>query len=72
MGLQPDTCGATGRAYGMRSGTLNVPGIVGFGAAAALAKREMNAKSKRMRKLTELLLAGWRSTAARPSDCRTT
>ena len=56
----------------MRSGTLNVPGIVGFGAAAALAKREMNAKPKRMRKLTELLLAGWRSTAARPSDYRTT
>lgn len=49
-----------GHERGMRSGTLNVPGIVGFGAAAELAKREMNAESKRMRRLTELLLAGLR------------
>ena len=49
-----------GHERGMRSGTLNVPGIVGFGAAAELAKREMSAESKRMRKLTELLLAGLR------------
>jgi cysteine desulfurase len=49
-----------GHERGMRSGTLNVPGIVGFGAAAELAKREMNAESKRMRNLTDLLLAGLR------------
>ena len=42
------------------SGTLNVLGIVGFGAAAELAKREMSAESKHMRKLTELLLASLR------------
>jgi cysteine desulfurase len=39
----------------MRSGTLNVPGIVGFGAAAELAKREMKVESKRLHKLTEQL-----------------
>lgn len=31
---------------GMRSGTLNVPGIIGLGAAAAIAKREMANENK--------------------------
>jgi len=47
-----------GQERDMRSGTLNVPGIVGFGATAALAKHEMHAESKRMRMLTDLLLTG--------------
>jgi len=37
-----------GHERGMRSGTLNVPGIVGLGEACALAQAEMPAESKRM------------------------
>src|SRR5215216_2462600 len=42
-----------GHERGMRSGTLNVPGIVGLGAAAALAQSEMAAESERMRTLRD-------------------
>jgi cysteine desulfurase len=49
-----------GHERGMRSGTLNVPGIVGFGAAAELARREMAAEAARLRGLTELLFDGLR------------
>src|SRR5215208_5605960 len=44
-----------GHERGMRSGTLNVPGIVGLGAAAALAQAEMPSESERLRKLRDLL-----------------
>jgi cysteine desulfurase len=44
-----------GHERGMRSGTLNVPGIVGLGAAAALAQAEMPTESERLRKLRDLL-----------------
>ncbi|HMF74078.1 MAG TPA: IscS subfamily cysteine desulfurase [Bryobacteraceae bacterium] len=37
-----------GHERGMRSGTLNVPGIVGLGAACAIAARDMAEESKRM------------------------
>jgi cysteine desulfurase len=37
-----------GHERGMRSGTLNVPGIVGLGAASEIANREMQEESKRM------------------------
>jgi cysteine desulfurase len=37
-----------GHERGMRSGTLNVPGIVGLGAACAIARREMPEESKRL------------------------
>lgn len=37
-----------GHERGMRSGTLNVPGIVGFGKAAELAKAEMAADAERL------------------------
>ena len=36
-----------GQERGMRSGTLNVPGIVGFGAAARIAALEMDAEGRR-------------------------
>lgn len=44
-----------GHERGMRSGTLNVPGIVGFGAAAALAQAEMEADMSKARALRDRL-----------------
>ena len=45
-----------GHERGMRSGTLNVPGIVGFGEAAAIAAREMPVEARRLRALRDRLL----------------
>src|SRR4029453_5679597 len=47
-----------GQERGLRSGTLNVPGIVGLGAACAVAKADMAAESARMIALRGRLLAG--------------
>jgi cysteine desulfurase len=44
-----------GHERGMRSGTLNVPGIVGLGAAAALAKAEMATESARLSAMRDRL-----------------
>lgn len=44
-----------GHEQGMRSGTLNVPGIVGFGKAAELAGQEMEQESLRLRRLRDKL-----------------
>jgi cysteine desulfurase len=44
-----------GHERGYRSGTLNVPGIVGFGRAAALAREEMPAEAPRILALRERL-----------------
>jgi cysteine desulfurase len=54
-----------GHERGMRSGTLNVPGIVGFGAAAELAAREMPEESVRLAGLRDRLRKG---IEARVSD----
>jgi cysteine desulfurase len=44
-----------GHERGMRSGTLNVPGIVGLGAAAEVARKEMAEESKRLEYLRDKL-----------------
>jgi len=44
-----------GHESGMRSGTLNVPGIVGFGKAAAIAKEEMVQETLRLSQLRDKL-----------------
>lgn len=47
-----------GHERGMRSGTLNVPGIVGFGKAAELAEKLLTEEPKRIAKLRDRLWAG--------------
>lgn len=47
-----------GHERGMRSGTLNVSGIVGFGKACELAKAELEIESKRLLGLRTKLLQG--------------
>jgi cysteine desulfurase len=47
-----------GHERGMRSGTLNVPGIVGLGKACELCQQEMAQESERIRGLRERLRAG--------------
>jgi cysteine desulfurase len=47
-----------GHERGMRSGTLNVPGIVGLGAACEIAQKEMPQEAERLSKLRDKLRAG--------------
>ena len=47
-----------GHERGMRSGTLNVPGIVGFGAACEVAQKEMPVEMERLRGLRDRLHQG--------------
>jgi cysteine desulfurase len=44
-----------GHERGMRSGTLNVPGIVGLGAACEIAREDMASESARLRGMRERL-----------------
>ncbi len=46
-----------GHERGMRSGTLNVPGIVGLGKACEIALAEMQEESERLRRLRDKLKA---------------
>ena len=47
-----------GHERGMRSGTLNVPGIVGLGKACEISKQEMAAESARLRAMRDRLRDG--------------
>ncbi|MFT4565157.1 MAG: cysteine desulfurase [Saprospiraceae bacterium] len=47
-----------GHERGMRSGTLNVPGIVGMGTAAEIARLEMDEEAKRLGALRDRLQTG--------------
>lgn len=51
-----------GHERGMRSGTLNVPGIVGFGKAAEIAKAEMEQEAVRLSNLRDRLENGLKSS----------
>jgi cysteine desulfurase len=50
-----------GHEHGLRSGTLNVPGIVGLGAAAEICQLEMAAEGARLSALRDRLLAELRA-----------
>jgi cysteine desulfurase len=47
-----------GQENGLRSGSENVPGIVGMGKAAALAREEMEGEAKRLKALRDRLIKG--------------
>ena len=47
-----------GQEKGLRSGSENLPGIVGMGKAAELAKAEMEPESKRLTRLRDKLING--------------
>jgi cysteine desulfurase len=53
-----------GQENGLRSGTLNVPGIVGLGRAAELCRLEMPAEASRLGALRDRLLHGLRDRVA--------
>jgi cysteine desulfurase len=58
--LEPLSDGG-GQERGVRSGTVNVPGAVGLGAACALARDEMHAEAPRLAALRDRLLEGIRA-----------
>src|SRR5688500_10714965 len=60
VGVVPQIDGG-GHERGLRSGTLNVPGIVGFGHAAEIARVEMTSEAKRIGQLRDRLLRGLQS-----------
>ena len=65
--LQPVTHGG-GHERGLRSGSLNAAGIVGLGAAAALAANERDAESSRVKALRDRLVSGLRSEITGASE----
>jgi cysteine desulfurase len=47
-----------GHEFGLRSSTVNIPGVVGFGEAAELRKKEMDREAKFLTKLRDKLIKG--------------
>lgn len=62
--IQPVTQGG-GQERGLRSGTENIPGIVGMGKAAEIAQGEMEAEGRRLSQLRDKLIKGVLSTIER-------
>jgi cysteine desulfurase len=60
LAIPPQQLGG-GQENGIRSGTLNVPGIVGLGAAAELCRMEMAEEAARLGGLRDRLLDGLRA-----------
>jgi cysteine desulfurase len=60
LALQPQVAGG-GQENGIRSGTLNVPGIVGLGRAAEICRLEMTEEAARLGRLRDRLLDGLRA-----------
>ena len=56
-----DSIDGGGHEHGLRSGTLNVPAIVGFGVACELARTEMKSEADRLKKLRDRLWMGLQS-----------
>jgi cysteine desulfurase len=63
IALVPQLAGG-GQEAGLRSGTLNVPGIVGLGRAAEICRLEMAEEGRRLGALRDRLLAGLRAAVA--------
>lgn len=57
VAIQPILTGG-GQEYGIRSGSENVPGIVGIGAAAELAKKQLTDNATRLTWLRDRLIKG--------------
>jgi len=55
--MQPVIQGG-GQERGLRSGTENIPGIVGMGKAAEIAQREMEREGKRLTRIRDKLIKG--------------
>src|SRR6185369_14193733 len=62
LALVPQVAGG-GQEGGLRSGTLNVPGIVGLGHASEIGRLEMAAEGSRLGALRDRLLEGLRASA---------
>lgn len=54
--LSPLICGGDEQEFGLRGGTENVAGIVGFGKACELTEEKLEANSSRMRIVREIFL----------------
>jgi len=57
VGIKPLMTGG-GHERGLRSGTENVPGIVGMGKAAEIARERLEEDAARMRRLRDMLIDG--------------
>ena len=68
--LEPSAHGG-GQERGLRSGTVNVPGVVGLGAAAELAHDEMEQERVRLERLSALLVQRLeeQDTGVEPNGC---